>query len=389
MEKKISINQKYKILALENRKEFFIGKNGNELQKLREKKAFKITRSLDNYYSALHNRVWYPNGVYQIKRRYKECEIGFEHFYEKNNVEQLNEIPQKNIKKTNDDYIKPYKEYEKIKKGKFIITIEYCSQCHLHSEITQHDEETFKKIALNYQKIIQERFPFIQVLLKPIDVDILKNTKFKLPKLKKNGERYENFPTVNSQFKECRIGAFEIQMCTIDDNNEKIEKIIHSKLKSKCFPKVKKVLEKILFYMPKFELKVVLFDKEDYIDIKKMNNIEVNIYLFKSDIVKDISDDVNFEILKMTNPKIRLETMKNQRYSEKLFYFNNYNLTQSSTFSNWGNSTQRINNFRSLSLSKKKKNKDKNENENKDINDKRGKLIDFKISQVNIEENKE
>ena len=105
MEKKISINQKYKILALENRKEFFIGKNGNELQKLREKKAFKITRSLDNYYSALHNRVWYPNGVYQIKRRYKECEIGFEHFYEKNNVEQLNEIPQKNIKKTNDDYI--------------------------------------------------------------------------------------------------------------------------------------------------------------------------------------------------------------------------------------------------------------------------------------------
>ena len=103
MEKKISINEKYKILGIENRKEFFIGKKGHELQKLR-KKAFKITRSLDNYYSSIHNRVWYPNGVYQVKRRYKECEIGFEHFFEKNNVEQLNEIPIKKMKKTDKDF---------------------------------------------------------------------------------------------------------------------------------------------------------------------------------------------------------------------------------------------------------------------------------------------
>ena len=47
----------------------------------------------------------------------------------------------------------------------------------------------------------------------------------------------------------------------------------------------------------------------------------LNLYLFKSDIIKDVLNNVNFEILKMTNPKIRLETMKNQRYDEKMFPF--------------------------------------------------------------------
>ena len=58
--------------------------------------------------------------------------------------------------------------------------------------------------------------------------------------------------------------------------------------------------------MPKFTLELVLFDKEDYDDINKMNDIQVNIYLYKSEIIKEISDEAEMEISNFTNPKSNL-----------------------------------------------------------------------------------
>ena len=59
-----------------------------------------MSNPLGNYYfPKIHERSWWPNGVYIVKRRYNETEIGLEHFYEKNNVEQLEDNPLKGTKK--------------------------------------------------------------------------------------------------------------------------------------------------------------------------------------------------------------------------------------------------------------------------------------------------
>jgi hypothetical protein len=57
----------------------------------------------------------------------------------------------------------------------------------------------------------------------------VKNTEVDLPKVEKNGGQYINTKSVNSYFKECRIGAFEIYIVKYS----KIMKIVHSKLNTK------------------------------------------------------------------------------------------------------------------------------------------------------------
>ena len=214
------------------------------------------------------------------------AQSGLEHYYEKNNVEQLKPIDTEEKVKKDSEYIKSFSEFENLTPGNYAITIEYCSSCEDHSGITQHGiEDIFRELAIKYQKIIQERFPFIKVFLKPADVDIVINKPFKMELPDKNGDPLPPFPFINDQFKKCRIGAFEIQIATKDLNGKIIKRIIHSKLKTKQFPNVKNVLDKILSLMPMFNLNIVLFDQEDYQDLDKMNGIEVNIYLCNSNII--------------------------------------------------------------------------------------------------------
>ena len=144
-----------------------------------------------------------------VKRRYNYTQTGLEHFYEKNNVEQLKPIDNEQKAKKDSDYLKPFLEYENVTPGNYIITIEYCSSCEEHCGITQHGiENIFRELAMRYQRIIQERFPFIKVLLKPADVEIVKSEPFKMELPQKNGDPLPPFPFINDQFKQCRIGAF-------------------------------------------------------------------------------------------------------------------------------------------------------------------------------------
>jgi hypothetical protein len=234
-------------------------------RQLLRKKTNNISNQIDNYYfPKFHQRSWWPNGEYIIKRRYNYTGIGLEHVYEKNNVEQLKTIEDKEDKEKKDaDYLKEFTEYNNLKPNEYIITIEHCASCEEHKNITQHQTDTiFKELAIKYQKIIQERFPFIKVFLKPIDVEIVKNIKFRLPSVKENGKSHPPYPKINNQFKQCRIGAFEIQIATLNDKNEKLIRIIHSKLKTKKFPDVNTVLKKIVSFMPKFNLKLVYMVKK-------------------------------------------------------------------------------------------------------------------------------
>ena len=232
------------------------------------KKLFQVTNQVPNYFSPeFHKRSWWPNGKYRIKRRYNYTQTGLEHYYEKNNVEQLNPIKNSDlyemknaIKKT--EVLKDFKEYENISPGNFVITIEYCSSCEEHFNITQHGvDKIFRELALKFKKIITERFSFIKVYLKPIDVDIVKNTEFKIILPDNNGKAYPPFPAINEQFKDCKIGAFEIQISTKDSKGNLIKKMLHSKLKTKRFPIVENVLKKIAAMMPLFNLNLILFDQ--------------------------------------------------------------------------------------------------------------------------------
>ena len=178
---------------------FLFSKDEDKRQLLR-KKTNNFSNQIDNYYfPKYHKRSWWPNGEYIIKRRYNYTGIGLEHIYEKNNVEQLKTLENKEEKDKKDaDYLKEFTEYNNLKKNEFIITIEHCASCEEHKNITQHQTDTiFKELALKYQKIIQERFHFIKVFLKPIDVEIVKNEKFKLPKVTENGKSYPAYPKLN------------------------------------------------------------------------------------------------------------------------------------------------------------------------------------------------
>ena len=286
--------------------------NDNKRQKMR-KENNNFSNLIDNYYnSEIHPRSWWPNGGMIIKRRYKYTGIGLDHFYEKNNVEQLETVEDLKLKEKKDsDYLVKFQEFENIKYNEYMITIEHCASCQEHKYITQHQSDTiFKELALSYQKIIRERFPFIKVYLKPIDVELIKNRTFIIPKVEKNGQPGPKIPSLNTKFKQCRIGAFEIQIATRDEKGNLVQRIIHSKLKTKKFPDVNTVLKKIVSFMPRFNLKLILFDKEDYEEIEKMDNIQVNLYLCNSKLIKEVT----MQVLNFTSPTRRLLMLKEQRF---------------------------------------------------------------------------
>ena len=294
---------------------FYIEKD-NQRQKMRKEKNI-FSNLMDNYYNSdIHKRSWWPNGGLIIKRRYKYTGIGLDHFYEKNNVEQLETIEDTKPKiKKDADYMVKFPEFENLKYNEYMITIEHCASCEEHQYITQHQSNTiFKELALSYEKIIRERFPFIKVYLKPIDVEIVKNKTFVIPKVSENGGAHPPIPRLNTKFKQCRIGAFEIQIATKNEKGEVEQRIIHSKLKTKRFPDVNTVLKKIVSFMPRFRLKLILFDKEDYEEIEKMDNIQVNLYLCNSKMIKEVKDNAKLQVLNFTSPSRRLLMLREQKF---------------------------------------------------------------------------
>ena len=176
-----NIDEKYSGKEKRNSIGFFRGRE-LERQKLR-KKLHPVSRDLDNYFHhELHKRGWWPNGLFLRKQYYYYAKPGLGCFYEKKNVEILKDLSELK-KETKKNIIKKFIEYDFIEDNQYIITIEYCSNCEEHKSHTFHRSELYKNYAINLQKCILIRFPFIKVLLKPIETDILKE--FYQPILKK------------------------------------------------------------------------------------------------------------------------------------------------------------------------------------------------------------
>ena len=257
------VSEKYS--GTERRKIIGISKDKAERNKLRRLKN-PITRELDNYFKyEPHKRVWYPNGLYILKKPYYYAEPGLGHFYEKNNIEELMDLRKLKEEKQRKLKINNFIDFTFLQENQFIITIEYCSNCKEHSIFTSHSAELYKNYALSLQKCILLRFPFISVLLKPIETDI-QTKNWKLPKVE-NGQQWPK-SYINTLFKDVRIGAFEVQLCYKvknkgDKEGKEIVILLHSKLEDKKWPKIDDILDKIVNYMPKFTGRIILYQKEN------------------------------------------------------------------------------------------------------------------------------
>ena len=75
--------------------------------------------------------------------------------------------------------------------------------------------------------------------------------------------------------------------------------------------------------MPKFNLKLVLYDKEDYEELEKMNNIQVNLYLCNSNIIKEVGDSTQEQMLNFISPGRRLLMLREQKLKQQQSFLKN------------------------------------------------------------------
>ena len=326
-----NIDEKYSGKEKRNSIGFFRGRE-LERQKLR-KKLHPVSRDLDNYFHhELHKRGWWPNGLFLRKQYYYYAKPGLGCFYEKKNVEILKDLSELK-KETKKNIIKKFIEYDFIEDNQYIITIEYCSNCEEHKSHTFHRSELYKNYAINLQKCILIRFPFIKVLLKPIETDILKEEHYKLPKVDLKGNSEQKY--VNDKFKDVRIGAFEIQLCFKKDGNDKVITLLHSKLQTKQFPEINKILDKIVNYLPSFKGQIITYEKEEEQENTKENindqeykkglleGLQINIYLLNNNKITKIANEAWDDIQTQQDPHKRTLMIKEQKLLQKEIMFKN------------------------------------------------------------------
>ena len=322
-----NISEKYSGKEKRNTRGYYKGRE-EERQVLR-KKLHPVSRELDNYfYSSLHKRGWWPNGRFIRKKYYYYAEPGLGCFYEKNNVAQLKDLRElKNAVKKKE--LKTFVEYSYIEDNQYAITIEYCSNCEEHQTYTFHKSELYKNYAINLQKCILLRFPFIKVILKPIDTDILKEEKYKLPKVDLKGN-FEKQIIINDKFKDVRIGAFEVQICFKKNGGELKKALLHSKLETKQFPQILRILDKIVSYLPTFSGKIITYEKEENINENTKDNLndeynqkgfleelQINIYLLNNIKIQNLAKEAWSNIQNQLDPHKRQIMIKEQKIRKK------------------------------------------------------------------------
>ena len=325
------IDEKYSGKEKRNSIGFYKGKELDR-QKLR-KKLHPVTRDLDNYFHhKLHQRGWWPNGLFLRKQYYYYAKPGLGCFYEKNNVEQLKDLDELK-KETKKNVLKNFVEYNYVEDNQYVITIEYCSNCEEHKTHTFHRAEMYKNYAISLQKCILLRFPFIKVILKPIETDILKEEHYKLPKVDLFGNSEKKY--VNDKFKDVRIGAFEIQICYKKPDTEIKKALLHSKLQTKQFPEITKILDKIVSFLPNFTGQIVTYEKEEEAENNKKNSIEevykkglleglqINIYLLNNQRISNIATEAWNDIQTQQDPHKRQLMIKEQKLLDKENLFKN------------------------------------------------------------------
>ena len=336
------------------------------------KKIHPISRDLYRYYNPhLHNTIWNPNGL--LKRNKYYYFIGPSNGFidkEGNKRYEKNEI-NKDIINLKKEKITSFPEYKFIEENQYEIIIEYCSNCQEHQTHTFHKEELYHNYASYLQKSILLRFPFIRVLLKPIDTGDI-NTK--LPKIN-NGNNLKNKFNI-------RIGAFEVILCYKTKGKEPVKELLYSKLEKKKFPLIMNILDKIVKFMPTFEGEIIVYEKEEmknliidesnkenekkYLRKDLVQGLEINLYLLNNEQILNLANKALEEIQNQQNPKKRLMLIKERELLNKIKletkytidsnYFNHKKIRPSSSMTNIiekGNKNKLIKSHSTFSLLRK------------------------------------
>ena len=286
------------------------------------KKLHPISRDLYRYFNQkLHLGYWNLNGLYKRNKYYYYIgpSLGF---IDKEGNKRYDKSEQNKGKiNINKGKIKSFPEYDFIEENQYEIIIEYCSNCEEHQTHTFHNSETYHNYAIYLQKCILLRFPFIKVLLKPIDTN---DIKIKLPKIS-NGNNLEKKFNI-------RIGAFEVILCYKKKGSDTKKELLYSKLDKKKFPSILNILDKILYFVPTFNGEITVYEKEDDKNLIKeaqkeneiygkkdlIEGLEINIYRLNNQEIINLANKAMEEIQVQQNPKKRLIIIKEQKLLDKI-----------------------------------------------------------------------
>ena len=323
-----------------------------EKRQFKRKEMEKTSRLLDNYYNPnIHKKTWEPSGKLKEKNKYVYGETGLAH-----NIADSAKI-EKNHQKNKEQI--HFLEFDYLEDNDVIIIIEHCANCENHIGHTNHSNDIFKYITKLLQICINIRYPYIKVYLKPID-------------------------TYNNKIN--RIGALEIQIGMKINNKTTIETLF-SKLNSGQWPNIHNILNKINLYVPVFNFKFQVYDKEEgentestIIDSSinesktgenknnnnqdskknvfktpsKYENIKINLYSFKSELIENNCKEAANAIDMLYNSKKKLEL-----YNEAQTEMNNNNInnilnrTANNSFNNMNNNSLKSNFSFNTNISKK------------------------------------
>lgn len=271
------------------------------------------------------------------------------HFFEKNNTLQKRLVSEQEENKLK---LKHYLEYDYIEENQYLITIEYCSNCLEHQTHTQHNPELFKNFAVNLQKCIALRFPFIKVLLKPIDTDIILEQNVANSILNKT-------KIIDHKYKEVRIGAMEIQMCFKKTGDTSVSSVLlHSKLFSGNWPSITNVLNSIVSYVPLITCDIKVYDKEskgvDEISEKnnkemkglletKIEQIKLNVYRHKNSQIEELCNSTREELDNFIDPKKRKTILSTKKSLDSFFRIQTAKSKGGNTFNTFSQLSKELN----------------------------------------------
>ena len=293
-----------------------------EKRQLLRKENEKTSRFLDNYYNPnIHKKIWEPSGSFKSKNIYIYGDSGLSY-----NIRGSSLSKEKNKEQIH------FLEFDFLEENDIIIIIEHCANCEKHLNHTNHSNDIYKFITKLLQACINLRFPFIKVYLKPIDIS---NNKIN------------------------RIGALEVQI-GMKINDETSINTLFSKLNTGQWPNFHNILNKISTYVPVFNFKFQIYDKEEgensestilescindskmqsdknnnnknqeiYKKPSKYENIKINLYSYNCEQIENCCKEASNALYMLFNSKKKVEL-----YHETETINNNVNNTNNSLKNN-------------------------------------------------------
>ena len=304
-----------------------------EQRQFMRKENEKSSRLLDNYYNPnIHKKIWEPSGTIKEKNKYVYGDSGLAHI-----INDPDYLARENNKQKYKEPIH-FLEFDFLEENDIIVIIEHCANCEKHINHTNHNNDIFKYITKLLQACINLRFPFIKVYLKPID-------------------------TSNNIIN--RIGAFEIQL-GMKINNKTTITTLFSKLNTGQWPNFHNILNKINSYVPAFNFKFQIYDKEagDYSESSilessvneskaenknnnnnnnelfkmpsKYENVKINLYSYNCEQIENCCKEASSALEMVFNSKKRMEVYHETQSetNNNLLPNNNLNMTNTSYKSN-------------------------------------------------------